>query len=76
MLFKPSSTISSSSFDLSSLAHLAKSIISNLGVKVDPALKLDAHVNTVIKSCFFLIRRLSKIKPFLLKSKLETVTHL
>lgn len=30
-----------------------KSIITNFGVKIDPALKLDAQVNAVVKSIVF-----------------------
>lgn len=41
----------------------------------DPSLKLDSHVNTVVKSCFFQLRQLSKIKPLLVKRNLERDIH-
>lgn len=46
---------------ISSLSHLEKSIIPNLCVNMNLALKVDARVNTLIKSCFEEIRRLSKM---------------
>lgn len=55
-LFRFSGTSSSPCIDLSSLAPNEKSIITNLGVKMDPSLKLKAYVNTVAKACFFQLR--------------------
>uniref|UniRef100_A0A1A7YV64 Reverse transcriptase domain-containing protein n=1 Tax=Iconisemion striatum TaxID=60296 RepID=A0A1A7YV64_9TELE len=42
-----------------------------LGVRIDSGLKFDAHINSVIRSCFFNLRRLSKIKPLLSRVHLE-----
>jgi len=39
--------------ELVSLAPHEKSSIRNSDVKIDPSLKLDAHINAVVKSCFF-----------------------
>ncbi len=40
--------------------------IRNLGVVFDTDLKFDKQVNAVVKSCFFQIRSLARLKPILL----------
>ncbi len=45
----------------------------NLGVIFDPALKFDKQINSVVKSAFFQLRMIAKIKSFL--SFKETVIH-
>lgn len=56
MLFRLSGTSSNPCIDFSSLAPYEKSIITNIGVKMDPSLKLTAYVNTVAKASFFQLR--------------------
>lgn len=38
-------------------------------------LLLNPHVNAVLKSCFFQLRQLSKVKSLLAKLNLETLIH-
>ncbi len=45
----------------------------NLGVIFDPALKFDKQINSVVKSAFFQLRMIAKIKYFLSFKDLETV---
>lgn len=52
-----------------SLAHL------NLGVLFYPSLKFEQQINSVIKSCFFYLTLLSKIKFFLSFKDLERDIH-
>ncbi len=47
----------------------------NLGVFWDQGLKFDKQINAVISSCFFQLRLLSKIKPFLSLKTLEIAIH-
>lgn len=52
MLFKSSSSSYIPTFDFSSLAIHEKSSITNLGVKMDPSLKLNRHMQ--VESSLFL----------------------
>lgn len=61
--------------DLGSLAPYIKPSITNLGVKVDPELKFDSQIRAVVKSSFFHLRQLAKIKPILSRQHFETVIH-
>ena len=46
------------------------SSVCNLGVTIDPHVKLDAHIRNVCKKAFFHLRRISRIKRFLSRSSL------
>ena len=61
--------------DLGLLAQYHKPIVTNLEVKVDSDLKLDSQIKSVVKSSFFQLRQLAKIKPILQKKHFETVIH-
>lgn len=61
--------------DLGSLSQYVKPIITNLGVKIDPELKLDSQIRSVVKSSFFHLRKLAKIKPILSRQDFEMVIH-
>ncbi len=47
----------------------------NLGVLFDSGLKFDKQINSVVKSCFYHLRRLAKVKPFLSLKNFEIVIH-
>lgn len=62
----------------SSLGQLAPHLRSharNLGVIVDSAFKLDKQVSAVVKSSFFQLRLIAKVKPYLRQADLEKVIH-
>jgi len=61
--------------NLGSLSQYIKPTVTNLGVKIDPDLKLDRQIRSVVKTSFFQLRQLAKIKPFLSKQHFETVIH-
>ncbi len=61
--------------DLGALAQYIKPTITNLGVKIDSDLKLDSQIRAVVKSSFFQLRQLAKIKPYLPRQHFETVIH-
>ncbi|MEQ2261231.1 hypothetical protein XENORESO_007458 [Xenotaenia resolanae] len=73
MLFKSYDSNCIHSFDLFSLTPHEKSSITNLGVKMDPGLKRDSRFNAVVKSSFFQLRQLSKVKLILSRRQLETL---
>uniref|UniRef100_A0A669CA98 Reverse transcriptase domain-containing protein n=1 Tax=Oreochromis niloticus TaxID=8128 RepID=A0A669CA98_ORENI len=75
ILFGPNRFSHTPDVDLAALTSQLKSSITNLGVKIDSALIFDDHVNGVVKSAFYHLRRLSKVKPFLSKRDLESVIH-
>uniref|UniRef100_A0A3P9D180 Uncharacterized protein n=1 Tax=Maylandia zebra TaxID=106582 RepID=A0A3P9D180_9CICH len=60
---------------VNSLAQYVKPTVTNLGVKADCELKLDSQIKAVVKSSFFHLRQLAKIKPILSRQYFETVIH-
>lgn len=61
--------------DLGCLAPFLKHTTTNLGVKIDSDLKLDNQIRSVVKSSFFQLRQLAKIKPILSRQHFEIVIH-
>ena len=57
------------------LSANVKTSARNLGVIFDSNLSFNKHVTTVVQSCFFQLRNIAKIKPFLSTANLETVIH-
>lgn len=58
-----------------SLTQYIRPMVTNLGVKIDAGLKLENHIRTVVKSSFYHLRQLAKVKPILSKKHFETVVH-
>ncbi len=52
-----------------------KLVVKNLGVYFDSALKFDKQISTVVKTIFFHLRVLAKVKPFLSFKDFEKVIH-
>lgn len=50
-------------------------VITNLGPRLDSALKLDQEINSIVRSCFFQLRWTSKLELILSKRHLESVVH-
>lgn len=63
------------SIDLVSLGPYTKPMVTNLAVKIDRAFKLDKQINSVVKSSFYHLRLLAKIKPVLSFSDFEFIIH-
>uniref|UniRef100_A0A3B3D322 Reverse transcriptase domain-containing protein n=1 Tax=Oryzias melastigma TaxID=30732 RepID=A0A3B3D322_ORYME len=75
MVFGPSGSCDPSKMDLGVLTPHVKQSVLNLGFKMDSDFKLDSHISSVVKSSFFQLRRLTKVKPFLSQQHFETVIH-
>ena len=60
---------------LDSLVPYVKPIVTNLGVRIDRHFTLDKQINSVVKSSFFQLRILAKVKPFLSFNDFERVIH-
>uniref|UniRef100_A0A8C6K7Z1 Reverse transcriptase domain-containing protein n=1 Tax=Nothobranchius furzeri TaxID=105023 RepID=A0A8C6K7Z1_NOTFU len=60
---------------LGQLASHTKPSVRNLVVTFDPALTLDSHVSSLVRSSFFPLRNVAKLSPILSRSELETVLH-
>uniref|UniRef100_A0A8C6Q198 Reverse transcriptase domain-containing protein n=1 Tax=Nothobranchius furzeri TaxID=105023 RepID=A0A8C6Q198_NOTFU len=76
ILFTPPKTPGGAQgLDFSTLAPHQKAVVTYFGVKLDTELRFDAQVNGIVRSCFFHLRRIARIKPFLSHSHLETVIH-
>ncbi len=58
---------------LESLNAYNKAVVKNLGVLLDPDFKFDKEINSVVKSCFFKLRLIAKMKHLLSFSDLETL---
>ncbi len=65
IVFGPSDNSQTTCLDLGSLSVFRSSRVRNLGVLLDESLHFDKHISSVIGSSFYLLRLLSKIKPFL-----------
>ena len=66
------------SLPLHSLGLLKSNVCSsarNLGFILDSNFKLDKHISSVVKTSFFQLRVISKVKPFLPKKQLEMLIH-
>ncbi len=52
-----------------------KTVVENVCILLDPDFKFDKQINSVVKSCFFKLRLIAKMKPLLSFSDLESVIH-
>lgn len=57
------------------LAPSFKTHIKNLGVMFDCRLKFDKQISSVVRTSFFQLRLLAKVKPFLNRQDLEKAIH-
>ena len=55
-----------------SLAPFFKPHIKNLGVAFDSGLKFDKQISSVVRTSFFQLRLLAKVKPFLFLNVIHT----
>ena len=53
----------------------ASEIVRNLGVFIDEQLKLDDHVNKIIKTCFYHLRNIFKIHKYLSIDATKSLVH-
>ena len=53
----------------------ASEIVRNLGVFIDEQLKLDDHVNKIIKTCFYHLRNIFKIRKYLSIDATKSLVH-
>lgn len=74
-MFAPSDSDAAVPVDLGSLTRAVTPVVTNLGVKMDCLLKLDAQVSAVVKTSFFQLRQLAKVKPFLSRHDFEILIH-
>ena len=68
-----SSSITSISFSGSNIP-LSSTVI-NLGVKMDPQLTFESHINHLCKTSFYHLRNISKLRPILSLSDSEKLVH-
>nr|XP_033934775.1 integrin alpha-5-like [Pseudochaenichthys georgianus] len=69
------STTDTTSVDLGPLHQYIKPTVTNLGIKMDRELKLESQIKSVVKTSFYHLRQLDKVKPFLSRQQFETVIH-
>ncbi len=75
ILFGQIENLASVNVHLCPLAAHNKVAVKNVGVWFDRELKFDKQINNVVKSCFFNLRLLAKVKPFLSATDLEKLIH-
>lgn len=63
-----------SASNLGDLFSSIKPTVKSLRVTLDSALKFDKHTNKVVKSIFFHLKLLARVKPFLSSKDMERVT--
>jgi len=59
--------------DLGDFNSRVTSFVKNLCVLFDSGLKFDKQINSVVKSCFFHLQRLAKVKIFSLSKELSII---
>lgn len=59
----------------SHLSSFCRPFAKSLGVYIDGAFKMDKQISSVVKTSFFQLRLLGKVKPYLPPSQLERVVH-
>ena len=57
------------------MAQCEKSAVTNLGFRVDKDFGLDSQISAMVKSHFFQLRQLAKLKNVLSKAHFRTVIH-
>ncbi len=75
VLFGPSNFHDLGDLDLGDLSSYVSPCAKNLGVLFDSGLKFNKQINSVVKSCFYSLRRLAKVKPFLSLKNFEIVIN-
>ena len=50
------------------------SVVKTLGVTLDIALSFDQHVSAVVRSCFFHVRSLSKVRSYLTRKAANSIS--
>ncbi len=77
ILFGPSDALSFNAYnlDLGYFAQWITPCVKNLGVLLDSSLKFDKQINNVVRSCFFHLRHLAKVKNLLSTQSFEKVIH-
>lgn len=75
ILFGPPDSVTSLTNSLGNLSTLVKPYVKNLGVIFDSQFIFDRQVNAVVKSCFFQIRIIARLKPLLSPADLQKIIH-
>ena len=75
MVFRPSAARDISSLDLGPLQPFLKPVVTDLGVKLDSDFKFDKQINSVVKSSFYQLRLLAKVKSAVSISDFERLIH-
>lgn len=61
--------------DSSALLFDHNQTVLNLGIKIDLALEMDTCISQILKSCFYQLGCLTKLKPILKCCQLESIIH-
>lgn len=75
VLFAPSDSAAAVPVDMGCLTLDISPVVTNLGVKLDGRLKLDDQISAVVKTSFFQLRQLVKVKPVLSRHDFEILIH-
>lgn len=49
--------------------------VKDIGVMLDPTLSMNTQINSIVKSCYFQMRNLSKIRKYLSEDAAKALTH-
>ncbi len=74
-MFSPIGARDVAEFNFGPLSLFVKEHVKNLGVYIDSSLKMNTQINHVVKSSFFHLRNLAKMKSCLTFKSLEIAIH-
>ncbi len=75
IVFGPASSSVTLKAKFSQFKFDLKPHVKNLGYIIDSHLKMDKQVNSIVRSCFFHLRQISKIKSFLNFMDTKKIIH-
>ncbi len=75
MVFGPTAVSSGIVKQLGPLSSNVRDRVRNLGMVFDPTLSFDKQISTVVKSSFFQLRSIARIKKMLSMKDLQTIIH-
>lgn len=75
LIIAPNSAIPDIKRRLGDLGSSQKHNLRNLGVIFDEAFSLEGHLNQIVRTCFFHLRNISKLRSIVSTSELEMIIH-
>uniref|UniRef100_A0A672H2B5 Reverse transcriptase domain-containing protein n=1 Tax=Salarias fasciatus TaxID=181472 RepID=A0A672H2B5_SALFA len=75
LIIAPDSAIPAIKQHFGDLSPSTKTELRNLGVIFDSTMSLDHHSRQLVRTCFFQLRNIAKLRPMVSKKELEMIIH-